>query len=408
MSRTPTPARCKCYLEIFQSERGAHLTSAVTTMLTLNTFQNPGGSISYRVSGTMPGRLRIRQNFASRSLAEQFMLEKNISLANASIRMVATRLSDVELADAEAALAALKFRAPGTTLVGIVQGYVAKARARKQVSWDDAVRDFRTAFSASHAVVSTKGYMATLKRFGEFSGKRRPDEIREADAEGFARIGDPKSRSIRFRLAVLSSFFGWAKKNGLSGENPVSEYPEAEDLGTPAILSPVAALELMRDVERNRPALMPFYALALFGGVRPSGEIGKLAAEPKGGWEHIDFAAGVIRIEPRISKVGRLRTIPLGTTLRAWLKACEGEPLLPRGFAGAQHALTVAHGVPYDGLRHSFISYRAEQAGSIGRAAMEAGNSESICLKHYLNRVSAADAEAFWAIMPQGKSAVAH
>ena len=372
-------------------------------MITLTQFQNPGGSIAYRVSGTMPGGIRIRQNFASRPLAEQFLLEKNISVANSSIRMVATRLSDAELADAEAALAGLKLRAPGTTLVGIVQGYSAKARAQRQATWDDAVRDFHAAFSSSHAVASTKGYISTLKRFGNFTGMRRPDEIGVADAEGFAWIGHPKSRTVRFRLAVLSSFFAWATKNGLSGENPVSEYPDAKDLGTPAILWPSAALALMRDVESNSPALMPYYALALFGGVRPAGEIGKLAAEPNGGWEHVDFAAGVIRIEPRISKVGRLRTIPLGTTLRAWLKACEGKPILPSGWEYARRALTVAHGVPYDGLRHSFISYRAEQAGSIGRAAMEAGNSESICLKHYLNRVSAADAKAFWAILPQGK-----
>ena len=39
---------------------------------------------------------------------------------------------------------------------------------------------------------------------------------------------------------------------------------------------------------------------------------------------------------------------------------------------------------------------------SMGDTALQAGNSEAIIKKHYLNLVSPEEADAFWKIMPAG------
>jgi hypothetical protein len=55
----------------------------------------------------------------------------------------------------------------------------------------------------------------------------------------------------------------------------------------------------------------------------------------------------------------------------------------------------------HDILRHTFISMFVGKFRSIGEAALQAGNSESIIRKHYLDLKSVAESEAFFGIMPK-------
>ena len=54
-----------------------------------------------------------------------------------------------------------------------------------------------------------------------------------------------------------------------------------------------------------------------------------------------------------------------------------------------------------DVLRHTFISQHVAKFRSIGDAALESGNSETILKRHYLNLFTEADAELFWGITPK-------
>jgi hypothetical protein len=51
-------------------------------------------------------------------------------------------------------------------------------------------------------------------------------------------------------------------------------------------------------------------------------------------------------------------------------------------------------------LRHTFISMHVAKFRSMGDTALQAGNSEAIIKKHYLNLVSPEEADAFWQIVP--------
>ena len=156
----------------------------------------------------------------------------------------------------------------------------------------------------------------------------------------------------------------------------------------------------MEFVETNHPAAVPFFALCLFAGIRPclrTGEIVRLKPE------HVRLSEGIIRIDGEVSKVREPRTITIQPCLAAWLRAypLEDFPIVP---ANLQHLREKAVGkfnLAHDVMRHTFISMFVGKYRSLGEAALQAGNSESIIRKHYLDQKSAAEAEQFFNIMPK-------
>ncbi|MGH7995476.1 MAG: hypothetical protein ACREFX_03900 [Opitutaceae bacterium] len=54
----------------------------------------------------------------------------------------------------------------------------------------------------------------------------------------------------------------------------------------------------------------------------------------------------------------------------------------------------------HDVMRHSFISMFVAKFRSIGEAALQAGNSENIIRKHYLDLKTTEEAEQFFGILP--------
>jgi integrase len=146
--------------------------------------------------------------------------------------------------------------------------------------------------------------------------------------------------------------------------------------------------------------MVPYFALALFAGVRPDwkdGEISKIRPE------HIDFANGVIRIEPEVSKVNERRIIQIQPNLRAWLKQypLPEKGAVPRGNANriitdVRKRMDLGHDV----LRHTFISMHVGAFKSVGDAALQAGNSEAVIRKHYLDLKTEEEARGFWEIRP--------
>jgi hypothetical protein len=52
-------------------------------------------------------------------------------------------------------------------------------------------------------------------------------------------------------------------------------------------------------------------------------------------------------------------------------------------------------------MRYTFISMFVAKFRSFGEAAIQAGNSEGIIRRHYLDLKSAEEAEDYWSIVPQ-------
>jgi hypothetical protein len=182
--------------------------------------------------------------------------------------------------------------------------------------------------------------------------------------------------------------------------------------GMPEILSATTAAKIMEYVEtytggsRDLPAgcMAPYFALCLFAGIRPCparGEVSKLAKLPDLE-KAIDLALGTIRISPEVSKVKAVRQITIQPNLAAWLTRYPVKkfPIIPLGSKKMIREIRKKFGIGADVLRHTFISMHVAKFKSMGDAALEAGNSETMIRRHYFNTVTAADATAFWAIVP--------
>ena len=166
----------------------------------------------------------------------------------------------------------------------------------------------------------------------------------------------------------------------------------------PEILS-VSECRILLDTARTyrEGRLLPYVALGLFGGLRPTEAAGLR-------WTNINVADKEVVIPADICKTGRRRVIELNSTLAAWLKVCNRDvPLIQaapdndmaklRKLAGIEHW-------PADVMRHTAISHYFRQCGSLGLTAEMAGNSESVILRHYKSRTSTPDTKAFWALRP--------
>jgi len=93
--------------------------------------------------------------------------------------------------------------------------------------------------------------------------------------------------------------------------------------------------------------------------------------------------------------------------LAAWLRAypLERFPIIPKNAVNMHRKICDQFGLTHDVLRHTFISMFVAKYRSIGEAALQAGNSETIIRKHYLDLKSKEEAELFWEILPKRTSA---
>lgn len=165
------------------------------------------------------------------------------------------------------------------------------------------------------------------------------------------------------------------------------------------------AKDLMAYLETyEKGALVPYFALCLFAGIRPSqrdGEISKLLPE------HIRLDTGVILIEPEVSKVRMKRQITIQPNLAAWLEAYPFKPINSAYVEYHRTKITKRFALSHDVMRHTFISMFVAKYRSMGEAALQAGNSESIIRRHYLDLKSPAEAEGFFGIVPERAAKVA-
>jgi len=181
----------------------------------------------------------------------------------------------------------------------------------------------------------------------------------------------------------------------------VPHYRIRRKRGVAQTLAAAEARSLMEHMETFEGGRwVPYFALCLFAGIRPSvphGEIAKLKPEA------IDLGAGMISISAEVSKVREPRKVEIQPNLTAWLRAypLEKFPVAIGDFYERRAKIGKEFGLTHDVMRHTFISMFVAKYRSIGEAAIQAGNSESIIRKHYLDLKTTKEAESFFSIMPK-------
>lgn len=391
-----------------------------------------------------------RRRFKSRAEAEAFIAAKQMEHVTDAdtLRPVVTTLPMELVREAENAVAILAAvgLSARPTLTDAAMHYAAHLRntvavepmpfreARKACLSDKEARKVIRARSAVQLESSLRlfeNWLLMLPRYAapSIDPEWTPPvcEVTAADVAGYldslrgraGLVAKPKTR--RNVHTDLQGFFNWClgieKMKALATSrrwhflNPTAgvtaRKPESR---APDVLSLEQAVALMRHVEIFRGGVMvPYFALALFAGIRPGpdGELRKLAVHPHrdtpcreaGGRPLIDRDRGIITITAGIAKTGRKRVITMQPNLKQWLERYGVEILPERGKTGIDQ-VRAAHALGHDVLRHSFISYHVAAFRSKGDTALQAGNSENVIDKHYLNLPTETEGAAFFAIVP--------
>src|SRR5260370_30983099 len=127
-------------------------------------------------------------------------------------------------------------------------------------------------------------------------------------------------------------FFNWCieKPQKFIEVNPLSDIKALRiEQGEIETMSAAKVEELMRYVEAFKGgSLVRYFALAIFSGIRPDGELNRLAEKLSA----IDLDNNVIKLTPAMAKTSSGRQIDIQPNLRVWLEKYDGE-IFPTGSA---------------------------------------------------------------------------
>jgi integrase len=376
----------------------------------ISQFTNPSGEVVFRISGWLDGK-RLRKNFSNRAEAEAGRQAYEISSLQAGVHIAATRLTDEQLHEAEALFLRLADRKQ--SLSAYVEFALANYREpEKQKRLADAITEYVAAKKHEHEqdLLSISQFLRIgrdLKRLQRNFPDASVAELTVQNLVGYFEQGRPALKTYNNRRGIVSTFLKFAFLRGWIAENLIAKVPQQRirrRRGMAATLSAAQTRELMEHMEGYEGGRwVPYFALCLFAGIRPSvphGEITKLKPEA------IDLDAGVISISAEVSKVREPRKVVIQPNLAAWLRAypLERFPLVVTNFYERRGKIGKKFGLTHDVMRHTFISMFVAKFRSIGEAAIQAGNSEGIIRRHYLDLKSAKEAEAYWSILPQRAS----
>jgi integrase len=231
-------------------------------------------------------------------------------------------------------------------------------------------------------------------------------DLTPARLVAYFEFGRASRKTYNNRRGVISGFLKFAQQRDWIAENPLNKIPAhriRRRRGGAQTLTATQAQELMEFVETNHPAAVPFFALCLFAGIRPCLRTGEITRLKPG---HVRLTDGIIRIDGEVSKIREPRTITIQPNLAAWLGAypLEKNPIIPANLQHLREKAVEKFDLTHDVMRHTYISMFVAKFRSIGEAALQAGNSESIIRKHYLDLKDPAEAELFFGIMPKRRA----
>lgn len=257
---------------------------------------------------------------------------------------------------------------------------------------------------------------ASIKRFIDSTDDPWTHEVTREQVEGYLRglrsAGGEKKASKKFwnnTLNELRGFFAWAATADKTTNRPFTfENPAAtvraydarqvrEEQNARPITTDLKTVQRMFSTlcRWRGGAMVRYYALAYFAGIRPS-EIQRMTGREA---ELINLKTSTITIPANISKTRHERQVKILYNLAAWLQAFP-PPVTRSNFGRMLTEVKKHFKLSHDEARHSFISYHVALHRSMGDAALQAGNSESIIRRHYLNLHPREEGEIFFQIFP--------
>jgi integrase len=370
----------------------------------------------------LPDGSRCRENHQTFEEAVARKAELEIQALNRPVQvgLKRTRLSDQQLAEAEAAV--LKLGA--TSLLAAADYYLANYRPpaiKKTVQ--QAYQEFMAAQGEGKKRLRARtlsDYSSRLSPLRTLYADRQVADLTVADIEPLIFKGKQSAYTTNGNRRVLFAFFAWCQKpkNRYIQVNPVAEIERVEieeiDPQICAVGEVRALLEAAKDYKDG--VMLPYFALAFFAGLRPK-ELSRLE------WKHVSLEEKVIRIGSDIAKLRQRRVVELPGNCIDWLRTCLGQPIVTKNWRRDFDAVRRAAGFkgcvkrkkkdeqlkewPQDVLRHTALSHHFAKHKNEGNTAYWAGNSPETIHRFYRGLFTEAEATVFWGLQPRDVDAKA-
>ena len=371
-------------------------------------FKNRNGIFSWRVDGQLNG-VRIRRNFKTQeeAAAEKAGLElKALQLAS-NLRAVTTSLTEDEVREAEAVFRRIAARGrPLSFYIDFTLMNDREPASRKLLA--EAVNQFGAAKQHEHDQdLLSEAHLVRLRRDLNRLQLHFPGatvaELTAPRLVGYFEQGWVARKTFNNRRGIVSTFLKYALQREWIAENPLVKIPPhrmRRRRSAARTLTASQAQELMAHVERQHGGCaVPFFALCLFAGIRPCVRTGEILRLRPG---HVRLAENIISIDGEVSKVREPRRVAIQPNLAAWLRTypLTEFPIIPPNLQHLRAEIAKRFDLSHDIMRHTFILMFVAKYRSLGEAALQAGNSESIIRRHYLDLKNADEAEQFFGILP--------
>ena len=380
----------------------------------ISEFTNPSGNIVFQLYARLDGK-RFRKNFPTRAEAEAERQVQEVQRLQreTGIRAAATRLTDEQLHEAESVFRRVAgYAHPLSFYVEFALANYREPMTQKPLA--EAVTEFLVIKDHEREQdLLSEPYLTRVKRDLKRLQKHFPAstvaDLTGANLMEYFEARQAAHKTFNNRRGIVSAFLRFALQRDWIADNPLAKIPPRRirrRRGCAITFAASQAAGLMAYVEEHYPTAVPFFALCLFAGIRPclrTGEI--LRLQPA----HVKLEANLIRIDGEVSKVREPRNVTIQPNLGAWLRAypLKKFPIIPTNLQHIREKVAEKFPLAHDVMRHSFISFFVAKFRSIGEASLQAGNSESIIRKHYLDLKTTEEAEQYFGILPKHASAPA-
>ena len=350
------------------------------------------GTIRETAFGTYMANVRVgpdrrRRCFDSFSAAERFIEE-------ASSGGELPALTSGQYSDAQFALHLL----PGdVSLVDAAREFVrahGAAGSARPVHFSEAAE----AFLSERAVSLTeRSHSSYRKEFAALLRSLRSDLLLSAiSAETLEPFVAARSGSTRnTHIARLSPLFSFAVKKGWIAANPCARLERARKVEAPlGVFRPEEVERVMRAAVQVAPDCVPYLAVGFFAGIRPA-ELRRLT--------EAHFTSRFIRLDGKITKAARARTVAIRPNLAAWLRAFPWRRPPIRYKTVVPNAVCRAAGLEWkqDVMRHSFATYAYDVCHDAAAVAAEMGHQGTgVFFKHYRALAEPGEGKRYFAIRP--------
>lgn len=376
---------------------------------------------AYIVRGWKENGIWQRKQFSDLQKAEAFADSMNVTLKNTGRKqaLVLTALDEKRIHQAERAFHTL---GDAYTLDEAVTFFLRHNRPPEfTITVREGLKHYIDEKEAEGVrATTTKKTSMILKSFAKHAGNPLVHTVTEESITTYLKslkaldgVTTAKKKTWNNHRNELASFFLWAGKRDLATNRPWTFSNPTENVAAHSVkrvaeqrpdiatTTPDRTKELFTYlVNYKEGRLVKWFALAYFAGIRPSTDDGELAKLSQREDELINLTTGRIMLPADVSKTKDSRPVIISDNLKAWLQAYEGFPIMPTNLKNDYRKVRSKFGLQNDETRHSFISYHVALRRSIGDTALQAGNSERMIKKHYLDHHSKNEGQAFFSIVP--------